>query len=203
MKIIYFSSDINILNEFQERKIKKDSLKFDDINLLLEWIDNNSDCKYILVADYDSVAKDINKLISSNTLPKNVIVLERVPAITNGKMLISHGVKAYGNLRMLQHHYIQMIETVQDAKIWTYPELTASLASTNKKPVIPQDSKKLIKEKLTKTERKVVYLILEGFTNNAIASRLNITTRTVKAHISSIFEKLHVNDRVSLILLLK
>ncbi len=202
MKIIYFSLDMNVLSEFQRRDSKRESLKFEDINLLLKWI-NKSDCEYILVADYDSVAKDINKLISSNTLPKNVIVLERVPAITNGKMLISHGVKAYGNSRMLKHHYLQMIDTVSDGKIWTYPELTASLANTSDKPVLPQESNKLIKEKLTEKENKVVYLVLEGFTNDAIASKLNITTRTVKAHITSIFEKLHVNDRVSLILLLK
>jgi DNA-binding NarL/FixJ family response regulator len=32
---------------------------------------------------------------------------------------------------------------------------------------------------------------------------MDITTRTVKAHISAIFSKLHINDRVSLVLLLK
>ena len=202
MQTIYFSSDINMLSEFQERDTQSDSLKFDDIDTLLKWIDKLQH-KYVVVADYDNVAKDINKLISSNKLPQNIIVLEKVPAIPTGKMLISHGVKAYGNSRMLTHHYNQMLQTVANGNRWTYPELTSALVQSTKKDFLPKESKELIKEKLTKKERKVVYLILEGFTNDAIASRLEITTRTVKAHISSIFEKLHVNDRVSLILLLK
>jgi len=202
MQIIYFSSDINMIDEFQTRDIDKRSLKFDDLMILLKWT-NKIKAPYILVADYDSVAKDINKLISSNSIPDRLVVLEKVPSITTGRMLISHGIKAYGNSRMLLHHYTQMIQTVSENKVWTYPELTASLIDGTKKSSIPKESKKLLKDKLTKKERKVVYLILKGFINDAIASKLEITTRTVKAHISSIFSKLHVSDRVSLILLLK
>ena len=201
MKTIYFSSDINTLSEFQDREVEKNSLKFEDIDTLLKWTAKLK--SYILVADYDSIAKDINKLISSNTLPKNTIVLEKVPAIATGKMLIYHGVKAYGNSRMLTHHYTQMINTVTDGKIWTYPELTATLAQVQKNNSINPDSKELIENRLTQKEKEVIHLILEGLTNGAIASKLDITPRTVKAHTSSIFSKLHVNDRISLILLLK
>lgn len=202
MQVIYFSSNINTLEEFQARELEKNSLKFDDIEILIKWSDKLVQ-PYILVADYDSVAKDINRLISSNTLPQYTIILERVPAIATGKMLISHGVKAYGNSRMLTHHYTQMIKTVTNDNIWTYPELTSSLMKSRKKSAISSDSKKLIENRLTKKEKKTVYLILKGFTNEAIASKLDITQRTVKAHVSSAFAKLHVNDRVSLILLLK
>jgi DNA-binding NarL/FixJ family response regulator len=201
MQIIYFSTDINTLSEFQGREVEKNSLKFEDIDTLLKWITRLK--SYILIADYDSVAKDINKLISSNILPKNIIILERVPAIATGKMLISHGVKAYGNSRMLTHHYTQMINTVTNGKIWTYPELTAALTQSQKESSISSDSKELIDNRLTQKEKEVVYLILEGLTNDAIASKLDITPRTAKAHTSSIFSKLHVNDRVSLVLLLK
>ena len=93
-----------------------------------------------------------------------------------------------------------MIETVKEGKIWTYPALTLKLTNIIS---ISSDAKKLLKNRLSQKEEEVVYLILQGLTNNAIASKLSITTRTVKAHISSIFLKLHINDRVSLILLLK
>ena len=201
MQIFYFSLDINVLNEFKERDTNKSSLKFDDIKTLTEYINKLN--SYILVIDYDSTAKDINTLISSNNLPQNIIVLERVPAIATGKMLISHGIKAYGNSRMLTHHYNQMIETVKNNKIWTYPELTAALVKETKKTTLNPDAKELIESRLTKKEEETIYLILNGLTNNAIATKLNITQRTVKAHVSSIFQKLHVNDRISLVLLLK
>jgi len=87
--------------------------------------------------------------------------------------------------------------------VWSYPELTSALILIKKQSKINEEAQKFINERLTPQEVEVVHLILEGFTNDAIASALHITTRTVKAHITSIFAKLHVNDRISLVLLLK
>jgi len=201
MPIIFLSSDTNIIEEWKQRHSIQSSSICEDIDSIVHELENNEDA--IFIADYDSVASDINNLISSNTLPENIIVLEREPEITTGKMLISHGAKAYGNSRMLTQHYLQMIQAVIDGKIWTYPALTAKLTETINKASLNNDAKELLERRLSLKEQEVVYLILEGLINDAIASRLGITTRTVKAHISSIFSKLHINDRVSLVLLLK
>lgn len=201
MHIVFFSSDTDTIDEWRLRHNLKDCTSHYDINLLeneLKGLDS-----YILIADYDSVATEINSWISSNTLPQNTIVLERAPEITTGKMLISHGVNAYGNSKMLTHHYLQMIQTVENDRVWTYPELTAKLTKMTNKASLNEDAIGLIENRLSQKEQEVVYLILEGLVNDAIASRLEITTRTVKAHVSAIFSKLHINDRVSLILLLK
>jgi len=48
---------------------------------------------------------------------------------------------------------------------------------------------------LTIREKEVLQLIVNGHSNKEIASKLNITLRTVKAHVSSILIKLDVNDR--------
>ncbi|NLJ76564.1 MAG: response regulator transcription factor [Peptococcaceae bacterium] len=48
---------------------------------------------------------------------------------------------------------------------------------------------------LTYREREVLQLIVNGNSNKEIAGKLNITLRTVKAHVSSILIKLDVNDR--------
>lgn len=49
---------------------------------------------------------------------------------------------------------------------------------------------------LTKREYEVLILIAEGLNNRAIAQRLFISEKTVKNHISNIFKKIEVNDRV-------
>ncbi|WP_455756577.1 response regulator transcription factor [Sulfurimonas sp.] len=201
MQIIFFSSNFDIIEEWKQRHFIESSVSCYDLETLNKEIENINE--FILIVDYDSVANDFNKLISSGTVPNNVIVLEKAPEIATGKMLISNNVKAYGNSRMLTIHYVQMLEAVINKKVWTYPELTAALVKENKQPSINDDSKELIQNRLSPKEVEVVYLILDGLTNNAIASKLDITTRTVKAHISSIFLKLHVNDRISLVLLLK
>ncbi|BAF60222.1 response regulator [Pelotomaculum thermopropionicum SI] len=48
---------------------------------------------------------------------------------------------------------------------------------------------------LTLREKEVLQLIVNGLSNKEIAGKLNITLRTVKAHVSSILMKLNVNDR--------
>ena len=201
MTTLFFGTDIDILKEYKSRHSAGDILEVADCETLLSTIEELD--AYIVVSDYDSVSHSINKMLASNTLPENIIVLERVPELVTGKMLISKGVKAYGNSRMLKLHYDQMLQTVIDGKIWTYPELTIALAKEAKRSTLSQEAEALIEHRLTEKEKEVVYAILEGLTNDAIASELDITLRTVKAHISSIFTKLHINDRVSLILLLK
>ncbi|MDA7817775.1 LuxR C-terminal-related transcriptional regulator [Sulfurimonas sp.] len=199
MKIILFSSNLSLISELTEKKSIDEYIECNDIESCSTAISNIDDV--IVIADYDSISSEINHLISLGKIPKNLIVLEKSPTTVTGKFLILKGVKAYGNSRMLSTHYKQMIETVKNGNVWTYPELTAKLPNTTSS--LNDDSIKLIKDRLTDKEEEVVYLILDGLTNDLIASRLDITTRTVKAHVSSIFSKLHVNDRISLILLLK
>lgn len=200
MKTLFFSSDIDMIDEWRIRHTVENFVSCYDMASLNNELAQSSPT--LIIADYDSVSNEVNKLISSNTLPDKLIVLEKVPEILTGKMLIAHGVKAYGNARMLRTHYKQMIQTVEDGKIWTYPELTSALVKLGATS-LSKDAQNLINNKLTDKEIEVIYLILQGLTNDAIGKTINITTRTVKAHIGSIFSKLHVNDRITLVLLLK
>jgi DNA-binding NarL/FixJ family response regulator len=47
---------------------------------------------------------------------------------------------------------------------------------------------------LSDREREVLALVAEGLSNKAIAARLCITERTVEAHITQTFQKLHLHD---------
>jgi DNA-binding NarL/FixJ family response regulator len=48
---------------------------------------------------------------------------------------------------------------------------------------------------LTDREREILELLREGLANKEIAARLGITVKTVKAHLSSLFQKIGVLDR--------
>ena len=58
-------------------------------------------------------------------------------------------------------------------------------------PVLPE---------LTEREREVLALIAQGASNPQIAERLSLSPKTVRNHISSIFNKLQVADRVQAVL---
>ena len=201
MQIIFFSSDYDIIKKWKSTYQIECAFHCYDVEGLQKELEKFGD--YILIIDYDSVSNEINKLMASGIALANMIILEKSPELLTGKKLISHGVKAYGNARMLCIHFLQMLETVMEGKVWTYPELTVSLIKDTVNPSITEEARLLIEHRLSPKEMEVVYYILDGLTNDAIASKLNITTRTVKAHVGSIFSKLHVSDRISLVLLLK
>ena len=56
---------------------------------------------------------------------------------------------------------------------------------------------------VSKREREVIALVAEGLSNKAIAKDLNITEKTVKAHLTNIFSKLGLKDRLQLALYAK
>jgi DNA-binding NarL/FixJ family response regulator len=53
---------------------------------------------------------------------------------------------------------------------------------------------------LTPREREIVRLIVGGASNKQVASTLDISERTVKGHLSNVFQKLGVSDRLKLVL---
>src|ERR1041385_4672276 len=53
---------------------------------------------------------------------------------------------------------------------------------------------------LTRREREVVLLVTEGLKNRDIAGRMFISETTVTHHLSSIFAKLGVSDRLELVI---
>jgi len=63
------------------------------------------------------------------------------------------------------------------------------------RPDIPAD----VFPGLTERERQVLQLIAQGLANSTIAARLGISGKTVRNHVSNIFNKLQVADRAQAI----
>jgi DNA-binding NarL/FixJ family response regulator len=63
------------------------------------------------------------------------------------------------------------------------------LLESRRSPVPRQDE-------LTDRELDVLRLVAEGMANKQIARKLGISERTVKAHLTSVFQRLGVSDRV-------
>lgn len=94
---------------------------------------------------------------------------------------------------------LKAIERVHAGETWldrmTTASLLAELASGKAKPRDPEAARI---ETLTPREREVVSLIATGLRNKQIADRLHISEATVRHHLTSIFSKLEVSDRVGL-----
>jgi DNA-binding NarL/FixJ family response regulator len=55
-----------------------------------------------------------------------------------------------------------------------------------------------VQETLTDREREITTWVMRGMTNKEIATQLNISEKTVKAHLRSIFQKLEISRRAQL-----
>lgn len=83
------------------------------------------------------------------------------------------------------------IQTVMDGNSYVQPSLVPALNNR----LINRDADKEKIESLTKREIEVLILIANGMFNKEIATKMNISERTVKNHISNIFKKIDVADR--------
>jgi DNA-binding NarL/FixJ family response regulator len=61
--------------------------------------------------------------------------------------------------------------------------------------LVARRSELLRRERLTEREREVLILVSEGLANKAIARRLGVSEKTVKAHLTSVFARIGVTDR--------
>jgi DNA-binding NarL/FixJ family response regulator len=69
-----------------------------------------------------------------------------------------------------------------------HPDAAAYLVGELRRPVAPAPA-------LTAREHDVLELLAQGMSNKAIARRLSLSEKTVKAHVSAILRKLDVTDR--------
>ena len=104
---------------------------------------------------------------------------------------------------VLKHHaaevLIKAINKVHQGEVWLDRLMTGSLLDElTQVPEVDQNEAKITT--LTERERSVIALIAEGLKNKQIAQRLFISETTVTHHLSSIFSKLEVSDRLELII---
>lgn len=95
---------------------------------------------------------------------------------------------------------IKAIKKVQVGEIWLDRSAMGSLLREMAQGSAETDSDANRIRSLTARERQVITLIAEGLKNKQIAERLFISETTVTHHLSSIFSKLGVCDRLELLI---
>ena len=112
------------------------------------------------------------------------------------------GARAYCNSYMQQPLYEQLIRLLKNGQSWFPPQLLEQSFKLAKAAVKEKDPDILLKV-LTSREKEIALLVAEGQSNKNIADRVSISDRTVKSHLTSIFKKLQLKDRVALVIYLK
>lgn len=132
-----------------------------------------------------------------------VILLTNVPDQAEALLVLAQGVVGYCHSYSPSKFLKEVRSVISHGGIWLGAELLKSLMLATK-PLVGNSTKTVADNLalLTKREREVAVEAAKGLSNKEIARALDITERTVKAHISASFERLGVKDRIQLALML-
>lgn len=133
-----------------------------------------------------------------------IVAMTLAPDSEEAVRALGAGTRGYCHALASPEMLRQVALVVTNGGIWIGPDLMARATVAVAQAVTPGGRPALdVFEALTPRERAVALQVAEGASNKEIARRLNITLRTVKAHLSAIFDKLGVRDRLQLVLALR
>lgn len=96
-----------------------------------------------------------------------------------------------------------VLSVVDSGEIWGGKDFIQQLIQQNAAQSSVAPSSQDGFEELSVREKSVADYVALGYSNKRIAQELDITERTVKAHLTAIFKKLNVRDRLSLALMIQ
>lgn len=113
-------------------------------------------------------------------------------------MALKQGARGYFDESLPPLKLHDALQGILHGEVWVerhvVPGLIDELSHT---PKMNQQQREAV-DSLTPKELEVAKFVSHGATNKMIASNMTITERTVKAHLTTIFHKMDISDRLSL-----
>ena len=127
-----------------------------------------------------------------------VLVLSNRPGDEEGRQLLSRGACGYAHAQSNAEVLSRMLQSMAGGNIWLGRSLLQRLLR-DVDARLPEAEVDWA-EPLSAREQEVARYASLGDSNAEIAERMSISERTVRAHLSAVFEKLQVQDRLMLTL---
>ena len=132
-----------------------------------------------------------------------LVVLSYSPSSVEAFQALNAGGRGYAHA-ISPAPLLRQIEVVTSNQgIWVWPDLLAQVVGSTFRALGGEERmREDTLSALTERERAVALAVASGKSNKEVAREMDITDRTVKAHLGAVFRKLKVRDRMQLILLL-
>lgn len=135
--------------------------------------------------------------------PGRIVALSDRPNDEEALRLLDAGAVGYCHARAAAPTLQQVGTVVANGGLWVGQSLLSRLIGALQNALPPPAAPDQRLGGLSPREREAAIMASSGASNREIATRLCITERTVKAHLSAVFAKLGVRDRLQLALLLR
>ncbi|MBE0465416.1 MAG: LuxR C-terminal-related transcriptional regulator [Halomonadaceae bacterium] len=142
------------------------------------------------------------RLVAANV---TVVILSYMPNDREALKALDQGARGYVHTLAAVDVLKQVALVVANQGVWVGQELLSKVLGGSFKALqqrTEQNARPAAEclSLLTEREQSVAIAVTSGAANKEVARQLDITERTVKAHLSAIFKKLGVRDRLQLIL---
>ena len=150
-------------------------------------------------------ADTLSALVDSLDASVPIVVMAGVPSQDAAMQALALGARGYCHTHATPAMLEQIALVVCNGGLWLGTELMSRIMGAAGRRLLDPDVAPAVArlDTLTPRERAVAFEVARGATNKEAARTLDITERTVKAHLSAVFEKLGVRDRLQLVLALK
>jgi len=174
-----------------------------DLAAVLAALEHDPDTDLVLLDLHMSDSRGLAGLVALRTQFPGVAVLvvsaHDEPAVV--RRTLDHGAAGFIPKSAPPEEIGAAIASVLGCGRWIPPRLSSAVAATRSDPDDTALAARLAA--LTGQQFRVLGLVAEGRLNKQIADALGIQERTVKAHVSAIFEKLGVRNRTQAGVLLR
>lgn len=130
-----------------------------------------------------------------------VIAMTAIENPQEARRALEAGASGYVHYLAIPQVLEQVAQVVVAGGMWLGADLMRQLVLATARILPAASTPQADLSLLTSREKAVAELVAAGKSNKEVARDLNITERTVKAHLGSAFEKLQVRDRLQLVLM--
>ena len=153
--------------------------------------------------DFDEALSFIDRIVVANDAVP-IVCMVPFPKDEDAFALLARGARGYCHVAAAPAQLRLVANTVKNGGFWLPASLMRRVMTSAGSLVAQISTRKSVSmDELTKRERQVAQAVTDGLSNREIAERLSISERTVKARLTSVFQKMDVRDRVQLALLLR
>ena len=117
-----------------------------------------------------------------------VVVLTATESVESGIIALRRGARAIVQKRFAIATLVTAIRAVAQGHIWMPPELQAAFVQQENSGA----------KRLTLRESEIVRCVAMGMRNSEVAQQLSVSENTVKTHLTNVFQKLEIRDRLEL-----
>ena len=153
----------------------------------------------------DNIKSAISEISATSPLSRIVIIEDTSDRSLDQMALFKTGAHGFLADNISPSLLVKAVHSVSKGEVWVPRKLISRLISELARGTVSSErrndpaTRKSV-SRLTPRELEVAQMVHSGGNNKMIARELAISERTVKAHLSAIFRKLHIENRLHLAL---